>query len=103
MGRQAFSSSEADQRAEDGMQAVLDRYLPGRKPASIDDYEWQAIRPDVVDQDMLGAMNFVTLVECNPEAPAGNLLAPPYAGAVRRLAWLALRTRERGRACPWGV
>ena len=74
MGKQLFSSSEADRRAEDEMQAVLDRHLPGRKPVSIDDYDWQAIRPEAVDQDMLDAMTFVTLVECNPDAPAQKLL-----------------------------
>ena len=103
MGKQLFSSCEADRRADDEMQAMLDRYLPGRKPVSIVDYDWQAIRPDAVDQDMLDAANFVTLVECNPDAPAHKLLAATYAAATRRLAWPALGTRERGRACPWGV
>ena len=64
-----------DQRINLEMQAMMDRCLPGRSPVSINDYDWEAIRPETVDQDVLDALTFVTLVECNPGDPASQLLA----------------------------
>lgn len=66
--------SLADRSVNDEMQLLLDQYLPNRKPVSPNDYDWQAIRPETVDQEILKALTFVTLVECNPSDPAGQLL-----------------------------
>ena len=74
--------SLVDQRIDEEMQALLDRQLPGRKPVSASDYDWQAIRPDAVDQDFLDALTFVTLVEYHPGAPASKLLAAADRGGA---------------------
>ena len=67
--------TSAEEKTDEAMQALLERYLPGRRPVSIDDYDWRQIRPGAVDHDILEALSFVTLVESNPEAPAQVLLA----------------------------
>lgn len=56
------------------MHALLNLYLPKRKPLALEDYDWDAIRPDLVDPDLLQCLRFVAEVESNPEAPAQNLL-----------------------------
>lgn len=56
------------------MQAVLDRYLPNRRPMSVEDYDWNEMRPETVDRDFLEAVGFVTLVEANPKDPGGQIL-----------------------------
>ena len=56
------------------MQAVLDRYLPNRRPMSVHDYDWDEMRPDSVDRDFLEAVGFVTLVEANPKDPGGQII-----------------------------
>ena len=53
----------------------MDQYLPHRRPVSLEDYDWQQIRPHTVDQDFLEALGFVTLVEANPDAPGAQILA----------------------------
>ena len=62
-------------RINDEMQAMLDQYLPDRRPMSLDDYDWDQIRPESVDQDFLEAIGFVTLIESNPKAPGGQILS----------------------------
>ncbi len=57
------------------MQAFLDRYLPGRRPMSPDDYDWNTMRPESVDRDFMEAVGFVTLVESNPKDPGGQIIA----------------------------
>lgn len=57
------------------MQAILDRYLPNRRPMSPADYDWNQVRPDSVDRDFLEAVIFVTLVESNPKDPGGQIIA----------------------------
>lgn len=57
------------------MQAVLDRYLPNRRPMSVEDYDWDTMRPETVDNDFLEAVGFVTLVESNPKDPGGQIIA----------------------------
>ena len=68
-------SSPVSDRIEEEMQLVLDRYLPHRSPLRVDDYRWDEVRPDAVDQEFIDALTFVTLVESNPTAAAENLLA----------------------------
>ena len=53
----------------------MDRYLPHRRPVSLEDYDWRQIRPQTVDQDFLEALGFATLVEANPAAPGAIILA----------------------------
>ena len=60
---------------EKDMHVFLDRYLPKRKPISLDDYDWSAIENSSADVEFMEAVAFVTLVESNPEAPAQVLLA----------------------------
>ncbi len=74
--------SSVDQRIDEEMQALLDYHLPGRSPVSPDDYDWQAIRPDAVGQDILDSLTFVTLVECHPGFPASKLLAAADRGGA---------------------
>ena len=57
------------------MQALMDQYLLNRRPVSLDDYDWGDIRPDTVERDLIEALYFVSLVECNPWGPAEELLA----------------------------
>jgi len=78
----------------DQMNTLLDRYLPKRKPLTIGDYDWDKVRPDLMNPDLLRCLIFVAEVESNPEAPAENLLrAADTSGATwkRRFveeAWL---------------
>lgn len=58
----------------DEMQAMLDRYLPNRRPMSVEDYDWDLMRPETVDRDFLEAVGFVTLVEANPKDPGGQII-----------------------------
>jgi hypothetical protein len=60
---------------EKEMHVFLDRYLPKRKPISLDDYDWSTIGNFSADVEFMEAVAFVTLVESNPEAPAQILLA----------------------------
>ena len=69
------SPTSIGKNINDEMQAVLDRYLPGRRPMSPNDYDWDTIRPGSVDSDFLEAVGFVTLVEANPQAPGAQILA----------------------------
>ena len=74
--------TSAEKQIDTEMQALLDRYLPGRKPVSIDNYDWDQIRPGAVDRDFLDALGFVTFVESNPEAPAQMLTAAADRGSA---------------------
>ena len=65
----------ATKQANDEMQSLFDHYLPYRRPVSLEDYDWQLIKPQTVDQQFLEALGFVTLVESNPTAPGANILA----------------------------
>ena len=58
----------------DAMNLLLDRYLPKRKSLALENYDWDAIRPDLIDPDLAQCLRFVAEVESNPEAPAKNLL-----------------------------
>jgi len=42
---------------------------------SLEDYDWSQIKPETVDQDLVGAVGLVTLVESNPTAPGEKILA----------------------------
>ena len=66
--------SDPSRRIDDEMQAMMDQYLPGRKPISPDNYDWDKIRPETLDEDFLEALAMVTLVESNPKDPAQKLL-----------------------------
>ena len=68
------SLTYANSRIDAEMQAILDRYLPGRRPMSVDDYDWKTMRPETVDRDFLEAVGFVTLVEANPKDPGGQII-----------------------------
>ena len=68
-------STTTTSRIDAEMQAILDRYLPNRRPMSPDDYDWNQIRPESVDRDFLEAVGFVTLVEANPKDPGGQIIA----------------------------
>jgi len=57
------------------MQSLLDKYLPSRRPVSLEDYDWERIRPETLDRDFLNALNFVTLVESDSDAYAEKHLA----------------------------
>ncbi len=83
--------TSADQQIDVTMQAMLDRYLPRRKPVSVDDYDWDRIKPGAVDPGFLEALGFVTLVESNPEAPAQMLIA---AGEHGNAPWLCRFIRQ---------
>ena len=73
--RMKSANDTAARLVNDEMQALLDRYLPHRRPMSAGDYDWDCIRPESVDRDFLEAVGFVTLVEANPAAPAAHILA----------------------------
>ena len=74
-GSGSRASQAVTDRANDEMQSLLDRYLDGRQPVSLDNYDWPAIRPHHVDPEVLNALEFVTLIESNPREPASVLLA----------------------------
>ena len=71
----SLTSTTTTSRIDAEMQAILDRYLPNRRPMSPDDYDWNQIRPESVDRDFLEAVGFVTLVEANPKDPGGQIIA----------------------------
>ena len=63
-----------DPAADAEMQTMLDRYLPHRRPVSVDDYAWEQVRPETLEPEFLEALGFVTLVESNPSAPGQQIL-----------------------------
>ena len=69
------SSTNATSQINVEMQAILDRYLPNRRPMAVDDYDWELMRPESVDREFLEAVGFVTLVESNPKDPGGQIIA----------------------------
>ncbi|EKD64553.1 MAG: hypothetical protein ACD_50C00344G0004 [uncultured bacterium] len=58
----------------DKMNRLLDKYLPKRKPLSLEDYDWDAMNSELTNPDLLKCLRFVAEVESNPQAPAKNLL-----------------------------
>lgn len=56
------------------MHALLNRYLPKRKPLVLENYDWDAIQPDLIDPDLLQCLRFVAEVESFPDKPAEHLL-----------------------------
>ena len=69
------STTYQTESIEREMHFFMDRYLPKRKPISLDDYDWSVIGNSFADVEFMEAVAFVTLVESNPEAPAQVLLA----------------------------
>lgn len=64
------------------MNGLLDRYLPRRKPISINDYHWDQLQPDKVDPILRTSTWFVHSVESNAQGAGANLVAASRKGKV---------------------
>lgn len=60
--------------ANERMHSLLDLYGPKRRPLALEDYNLDAIQPDLIDPDVRQCLRFVAEVESNPEGPAEHLL-----------------------------
>lgn len=56
------------------MQTFLDKHEKKRRPISLDDYDWDNIRPNNISQSLIDSLFFVTLVESDTHAYAQKLL-----------------------------
>lgn len=84
-------SPEVAKDIDTEMQKLMDRYLPGRRPLSLDDYDWGEVQPDAMDRDFQQSLLFVTLVESNIREPGKKLQAAAERG---RAPWLSRFVEE---------
>lgn len=56
------------------MHALLNLYLPKRRPLALEGYNWDAIQPDLIGPDLAQCLRYVAEVESFPEKPARHLL-----------------------------
>lgn len=64
------------------MNRLLDRYLPKRRPISLDDYPWTQLQPDKVDPVLRKSTWFVNSVESNAQGAGANIRAASMRGNV---------------------
>lgn len=70
-----FSPAEIGKRnraIDEEMGVFLGRYSrqDKRRPMNLDEFDWDKIRPDQIDESLLDALHFSTLIESNPRYPA---------------------------------
>ncbi len=63
-----------NERTYGRMDALLDRYLPRRKPLGPEGYNWNSLNLDDLSNDLVECLTFISLVESNPDEPAKRLI-----------------------------
>ncbi len=68
--------------ADAEMNGLLDRYLPRRRPISLDDYDWSQIQPEKVAPVLRKSAWFVNSVESNAQGAGANFISASRKGKV---------------------